>query len=161
MVFTQWPSAHLPRLGTWGGLGTISRCSHVARFVQGGVGKVPDGRTIPMDDELKQSAGSEAGESADGFSWYEPAAPTPREQCPCCDFVSLPERGNCLICPICFWEDDGVDLANLDGYSLPNHMTLREGRANFTRTGACDEAMLKNVLPITKRNLFEHRPRNF
>ena len=27
--------------------------------------------------------------------------------CPCCGFVTLPERGGCEICPVCFWKDDG------------------------------------------------------
>jgi hypothetical protein len=34
----------------------------------------------------------------------------PRHLCPCCDFVTLPERRNYLIGPVCFWEDDGQDL---------------------------------------------------
>ena len=37
MVFTQGPSAHLPRLATWAGLGTISRNSGIACFVYGSV----------------------------------------------------------------------------------------------------------------------------
>ena len=37
MVFTLRPSAHLPRLATRAGLGTIFRSSDIARFVQGGV----------------------------------------------------------------------------------------------------------------------------
>ena len=39
MVFTQGPSAHLPRLATRADVGTISRSSGIARFVQGGVVK--------------------------------------------------------------------------------------------------------------------------
>ena len=39
MVFTQEPSAHLPRLATRAGLGTISGSSEIVRFVQGGVVK--------------------------------------------------------------------------------------------------------------------------
>ena len=39
MVFTLRPSAHLPRLATRAGLGTIFRSSDIARFVQGGVVK--------------------------------------------------------------------------------------------------------------------------
>jgi hypothetical protein len=81
--------------------------------------------------------------------------------CPCCDFVTLPERGNYLICPVCFWEDDGQDLGALDEPSGPNHrITLRQGRANFRRFGACEVAMVKNVVPTAERRRFEHRPRN-
>ena len=39
MVFTLGPSAHLPWLVAGAGLGTISRSSDTARFVQGGVVK--------------------------------------------------------------------------------------------------------------------------
>lgn len=92
--------------------------------------------------------------------WYSPDDPTPRHQCPCCDYISLPERGNYLICPICYWEDDGQDLDELNEPSGPNHgMTLREGRRNFLALGACDEKMLQHVLAIGKRSQFEHQPR--
>ena len=55
----------------------------------------------------------------------------PQFQCPCCDYVSLAERSHFDICDVCFWEDDGLDVDQLDVYSGPNHMTLRAGRANF------------------------------
>ena len=92
--------------------------------------------------------------------WYKPADPTPREQCPCCDYISLPERGNYLICRVCFWEDDGQDLGELDLESGPNHgITLREGRANFREFGACEREMLKHVVQEEERSEYEHRPR--
>ena len=86
--------------------------------------------------------------------WYEPEDSTPREQCPCCDYVSLPERSNYLICPICFWEDDGQDIDDLDRHSGPNHMTLREGRESFSNFGACEERHVKNVISISERKRF-------
>jgi hypothetical protein len=92
--------------------------------------------------------------------WYAPDDPTPREQCPCCDYISLPERGNYLICPICFWEDDGQDIDELDTESGPNHgITLRQGRDNFQKFGACVKEMVSNVLSVDERNKFEHIPR--
>ena len=93
--------------------------------------------------------------------WYGPADPTPMHQCPCCDYVTLPERGNYLICPVCFWEDDGTDLDALDEPSEANHgITLRLGRANFKQFGACEETMVENVVPVAERGRFEHRPRD-
>ncbi len=68
-----------------------------------------------------------------------------KQQCPCCDFFTLEVRGDYDICPICFWEDDGVDIDKLDCGSGPNHMTLREGRNNFREFGACDRKMLEHV----------------
>jgi hypothetical protein len=92
---------------------------------------------------------------ADAPQWYEPADPTPRHQCPCCDYVSLPERGNYLICKICYWEDDGQDLDRLDDESGPNYgITLRQGRQNFAQFGASDPKMLKHVLPRVERERY-------
>ena len=88
--------------------------------------------------------------------WYKPKDPTPREQCPCCDYFSLAERGNYLICPICFWEDDGQDMNEIDDESGPNHgITLREGRVNFEEFGACDKEMLRHVLKKGERDQFK------
>lgn len=93
-------------------------------------------------------------------TWYAPETPTPREQCPCCDYFSLPERGMYLICPICFWEDDGQDIDQLDGESGPNHgITLRQGRANFRNVGACTPNMLPHVLPVEARIRFHYEAR--
>jgi hypothetical protein len=55
-------------------------------------------------------------------------------QCPCCEYRTLDSRGEYEICPVCFWEDTG-DI-DQDRYSGPNHMTLREARANFMKLGA-------------------------
>jgi hypothetical protein len=97
---------------------------------------------------------------ADSLSWYEPPDPTPRHTCPCCDYVTLPERGNYLICPVCYWEDDGVGVHRLDAPSGPNAMSLREGRANFKRNGACSESCSGAGVPADERACFEHRPRD-
>jgi len=90
--------------------------------------------------------------------WYEPEDDTPREQCPCCGFVSLAERGTSLICPVCFWEDDAFVGNLLDERSMCNKTTLRQARKNFARFGACSLAMLKNVVSVEERIHFEFRP---
>ncbi len=81
-------------------------------------------------------------------------------QCPCCDYFSLGERGGYEICPICFWEDDGIDLGNIDEHSGPNHISLRQGRQNFEQFGACDSTMVKNVLTESERQKFKFKKRN-
>jgi hypothetical protein len=63
------------------------------------------------------------------------------------------------ICPICFWEDDGVDLNRIDEDSGPNHMSLREGRLNFMKFGACDSTMRQHVLDETQRAKFKLQQR--
>ena len=73
-------------------------------------------------------------------------------QCPCCDYFTLSERGVYDICPVCSWEDDGLDIDKMDEHSGPNHMTLNEGRNNFQKHGACDIKMVKNVLESGQRN---------
>ncbi len=70
-----------------------------------------------------------------------------RFQCPCCDYYTLAARGRHTVCPVCFWEDDGSDLDDIDGVSSANHIPLRLGRANFARLGAADEAAMSLVAP--------------
>ena len=88
---------------------------------------------------------------------YAPKDPTPRQQCPCCGYVTLPERGTSLICPVCFWEDDAVVGDRPDERSLCNKMTLRQGRANFVAFGACDREMLSHVVAPEQRSRFARR----
>ena len=59
----------------------------------------------------------------------------PTVACPCCGFFSLEARNALEICPVCLWEDTGDDP---ELHSGPNHMTLREGRANFVQHGVCE-----------------------
>ena len=64
--------------------------------------------------------------------------------CPCCRFRALLLRGQYDICPVCGWEDTGVD--DLLVYSGPNHATLAEAREKFALTeaeGAADDAARK------------------
>lgn len=89
--------------------------------------------------------------------WYAPKDPTPREQCPCCGYITLPERGTSLICPICFWEDDAFVGNRLDEHSTCNKLTLRQGRANFVAIGACDSKMLAHVIPADERSKYQQR----
>ena len=72
-------------------------------------------------------------------------------QCPCCDYFSLHKRAAYDICPVCYWEDDGQGLGQLDEVSGPNHITLREGRDNFARCGAADLAAVSLVAAESDR----------
>ncbi len=77
--------------------------------------------------------------------------PEGRSQCACCDYYTLTERGGFAVCPVCYWEDDGQDLDQLDVNSGPNHITLRTARENFERIGACDEAAVSLVASAEER----------
>lgn len=74
-----------------------------------------------------------------------------QQQCPCCDYYTLPSRGSYSICAVCYWEDDGQDMDRLDEVSGPNHITLRQARANFTAMGACDQAAVSLVISESDR----------
>ena len=63
--------------------------------------------------------------------------------CPCCDYMCLRMRGDYEICQICFWQDDGSDLAGK--HSPPNRMSLAEARRNFEVLGCIDERHLSHL----------------
>ena len=90
--------------------------------------------------------------------WYAPQDSTRREQCPCCGYITLPQRGKSLICPVCYWEDDALVGDRLEERSVCNKVTLRQGRANFVAFGACDRGMLIHVVPSEQRSQFARRP---
>ena len=65
------------------------------------------------------------------------------EKCPCCGYRTLDKKCDWDICNVCFWEDDCT--TDLDKVSGPNHITLREGKENFLKIGACDKKSLENI----------------
>jgi len=58
-----------------------------------------------------------------------------RYSCPCCGYPTLRERGGDEICKLCWWEDDGQDVADADEVrGGPNHhYSLTEAQYNFDR----------------------------
>lgn len=56
-----------------------------------------------------------------------------RLACPCCGYPTLTERAAYEICSLCYWEDDGQDIANAaEVWSGPNHgYSLSEAQRNF------------------------------
>jgi cysteine-rich CPCC protein len=79
----------------------------------------------------------------------------PRHSCPCCGYLTLLNPGRYDICAVCGWEDDpAVEWNGPDYHSGPNHISLSEGRANFTRFGASKE----NSKEFTRDPRPEERP---
>lgn len=79
-----------------------------------------------------------------------------RHPCPCCGFLTLPRPpAECLgfICPVCFWELDLFTRGPDDPSDCNHGLTLPEGRANYRRFGACEEAMLPHVRPPKEEEL--------
>jgi hypothetical protein len=66
--------------------------------------------------------------------------------CPCCGHEVFDEEpGSYSICPICFWEDDAMQLYYPDQTGGANPSSLIQSQVNFFQFGACDRAMVKNV----------------
>lgn len=70
-----------------------------------------------------------------------------RYACPCCDCLTLdgPPPGTYAICPVCWWEDDGIQFLDLDYRGGANSPSLREGRGSFQRCGASERRLLEHV----------------
>ena len=81
------------------------------------------------------------------------ALTSPLLQCACCDHFSL-DDGDWEICPVCFWQDDGLGISEPDEVSGPNHVALRQARANFSAFGACDRRLLQNVVAFEERTRY-------
>jgi hypothetical protein len=47
--------------------------------------------------------------------------------------------GSFVICPVCFWEDDDVQLGNPDFAGGANRPSLHQARSNYRAFGAKDE----------------------
>ena len=66
--------------------------------------------------------------------------------CPCCGYSVFSEpEGSYEICPICFWEDDGVQLAYPMMPGGANTNSVMECQRDFARTGACESRFVTNV----------------
>jgi hypothetical protein len=66
--------------------------------------------------------------------------------CPCCGHRTLESfPGSYEICPVCFWEDDPVQLLDPNYRGGANGPSLRECQANYRRFGACEERHVQHV----------------
>lgn len=74
-----------------------------------------------------------------------------RYACPCCAHLTLAEKppDTFAICPVCYWEDDGLQFAAADTSDGANSVSLNQARANFLRFGAsCREAVRDVRAPL-------------
>ena len=68
--------------------------------------------------------------------------------CPCCGhevFVMPP--GSYDICPVCFWEDDGHQLADPFAAGGSNGVSLAQAQVAFVQFGACERRLVEQVRP--------------
>ena len=61
-------------------------------------------------------------------------------QCPCCAFFTFDNQPDNTfeICPVCFWEDDGIQLHDEDYKGGANQVSLKQAVQNFKTYGACE-----------------------
>ncbi len=69
--------------------------------------------------------------------------------CPCCGYLTLDRHPTDTfeICPVCFWEDDGVQYDDPDYEGGANNVSLHQAQHNFRTFGASDEESLPYVRP--------------
>ena len=66
--------------------------------------------------------------------------------CPCCGHLVFREPpGSYSICPICFWEDDNIQLRWPDWPGGANKPSLIESQQNFMAMGAMEYRFAGNV----------------
>lgn len=82
-----------------------------------------------------------------------------RYACPCCEFLTYDEvpSGTYGICPVCFWEDDPVQLKDENYAGGANHVSLVEARENFRRFSAKDQRVIPFVRPPRIDEYFESK----
>ena len=74
-----------------------------------------------------------------------------RFPCPCCGYLVFTEPpGSYEVCPICYWEDDAVQLEFATNGGGANRVSLVEGQHNFASVGACEERMVAHIRPPTE-----------
>ena len=72
-----------------------------------------------------------------------------RYACPCCDYLTLtePPSGTFADCPVCVWEDDGIQFRDPDYAGGANSPSLRHARDTFRRIGASEARLLSLARP--------------
>ena len=76
------------------------------------------------------------------------AAADKRFACPCCGhIVFADEPGSYALCPVCWWEDDLIQLRWPDYGGGANHPSLIGAQENYRRSGASDPRLVAHVRP--------------
>ena len=65
--------------------------------------------------------------------------------CPCCGYLMHESTGSSMICEICRWEDDVVQLRWPDYQGGANRLNLIESQANYQRFGAANEEFVSRA----------------
>ncbi|RTQ51386.1 hydrolase [Hymenobacter gummosus] len=67
--------------------------------------------------------------------------------CPCCSYYTFdaPPDNSFDICPVCYWEDDGVQLREPTYAGGANKLSLEQARLHYAQYGACEPGMQRYV----------------
>ena len=69
--------------------------------------------------------------------------------CPCCGYYTLKYKADNTfqICPVCYWEDDGIQFHDIDYDGGANTVSLREAKINFEKYGVIERQFIEFVRP--------------
>jgi hypothetical protein len=78
-----------------------------------------------------------------------------RYKCPCCGYFTLDQMADNTfqICPVCYWEDDGVQLNDPNYEGGANQVSLNEAKKNFENFGAIEIRFINEVRPPNKNEM--------
>src|ERR1700733_8432293 len=66
--------------------------------------------------------------------------------CPCCGYLVFKEKpGSYDVCPICYWEDDAMQLSFPMMEGGANTVSLHQAQKNFQLIGACESGLSTKV----------------
>ncbi|WP_250008050.1 CPCC family cysteine-rich protein [Actinoplanes sp. M2I2] len=72
----------------------------------------------------------------------------PRYPCVCCGHLTMDEPpGSFFICPVCFWEDDNLQLRWPDWAGGANRPCLIDAQRSYQQIGGCEERTRHLVRP--------------
>jgi len=77
--------------------------------------------------------------------------------CPCCGYFVFVGRGDYEICPICFWEDDFIQLQYPFSDGGANKVSLAVAQINYIQFAACEFDMVKHVRSASKDYVHDDR----
>ena len=75
--------------------------------------------------------------------------------CPCCGYKTLTQEagGTYELCPICFWEDDRVQLDDPNYEGGANIVSLRQAQRNFLEFEASERQFVQKVRKPTNHEV--------
>ena len=88
------------------------------------------------------------GDNTDNRKMNAEVTARKKYKCPVCGYYTLDGfYGSYDICPVCFWEEDGLQFDEPLAGGGANGACLIRARINFHEFGAAEKRMLKNVRP--------------